>query len=58
MLSSTYKNNFDLDSVGRHPIHGANMETKYTDPVKQQVPVPYLSHPMFSLQKTSAVTFI
>jgi len=30
MLSSTYTNNSDLDSVGRHPIHGANMKTKYT----------------------------
>ena len=33
MLSSTYKNNFDLDSVGRHPIHGATTKIKYTVPV-------------------------
>ena len=58
MLSSTCKNKFDLDSVGSHPIHGASMKTKYTDPVKEQVPVPYLSHLMFSLQKASAVKFI
>jgi len=48
-LSSTYKNNSDLDSVSRHPIHGTNMKTKYTGPVKQHVPVPHFitSHVQF-----------